>query len=116
MNCPNCQSQEVVKNGRTKRQDGSVVQKYLCKACTKQFNARTGTPMSRLRTSSLNVSAALNVRTEGLGIRATGRAFGKSHSTVIRWEQRLAQQSAQWSPPAPTGADVTLEGDEVYTR
>lgn len=86
MNCPNCQSQEVVKNGRTKRQDGSVVQKYLCQACTKQFNERTGTSMSRLRTSSLIVSAALNVRTEGLGIRATGREEGKSHSTVIRWE------------------------------
>lgn len=54
------------------------------------------------------VGAALNVRTEGLGIRATGRAFGKSHSTVIRWEQRLAQQAAQWSPEAPIGADVTL--------
>jgi len=31
-------------------------------------------------------------------------------------EQRLAEQAAQWSPPAPAGSDVTLEGDEVYTR
>lgn len=62
------------------------------------------------------VGAALNVRTEGLGIRATGRSFGKSHSTIIRWEQRLAQQASQWSPPAPDESDVTLEGDEVYTR
>ena len=108
MNCPNCQSQEVVKNGRLKRQDGSVVQKYLCKACTKQFNARTGTPMCRLRTSSLIVSAALNVRTEGLGIRATGRAFGKSHFICYKGgNNATSQQSAQWSPPAPTGADVT---------
>lgn len=72
--------------------------------------------MSRLRTPSVIVSAAINVRSEGLGIRATGRAFGKSHSTVIRWEQRLAQQVGQWSPPAPSTAEVTLEGDEVYTR
>ena len=72
--------------------------------------------MFRLRTPTSIVGAALNVCTEGLGIRATGRAFGKLHSTVIRWEQRLAQQSAQWSPPAPVGAEVTLEGDEVYTR
>ena len=62
------------------------------------------------------VSLALNVRTEGMGIRATGRAFQKSHSTIMRWEQRLAAQTAQWSPPAPLGADVTVEGDEVYTR
>lgn len=116
MNCPDCQSQEVVKNGRTKRQDGSVVQKYLCKSCTKQFNDRTGTPMAGLRTPSMIISAALNVRTEGLGMRATGRSFGKSHSTVIRWEQRLARQTTQWSPAAPEGADITLEGDEVYTR
>jgi transposase len=72
--------------------------------------------MARLRTPALVVSAAINVRTEGLGVRATGRSFGKSHATIIRWERRVAQQGSQWSPPAPDGADVTLEGDEVYTR
>lgn len=71
--------------------------------------------MARLRTPSMVVSAAINVRTEGLGVRATGR-FDKSHSTIIRWKRRLAVQVSQWSPPAPDGADVTLEGDEVYTR
>ena len=116
MDCPTCHSQTVVKNGATKRQDGSVVQKYLCKGCNRQFNERSGTPMSRLRTSSVIVGAALTVRTEGLGMRATGRSFGKSHSTIIRWEQRLAQQASEWSPPAPAGSAVTLEGDEVYTR
>ena len=74
------------------------------------------TPMARLRTPSTLVAAAINVRTEGLGVRATGRSFGKSHSTIIRWEQRLARHLEQWSPPAPDGADITLEGDEVYTR
>jgi hypothetical protein len=48
----------------------------------------------------------LNVRTEGLGIRATGRSFGKSHSTIMRWEQRLAQQTTEWSPPAPDGSNT----------
>jgi transposase len=62
------------------------------------------------------VSAAINVRTEGLGVRATGRSFNKSHSTIIRWEHRLAKQVSQWSPPAPAGSDVTVEGDEIYTR
>ncbi len=116
MNCPTCQSQNVVKNGTTRRQDNSVVQKYQCKACKRQLNERTGTAMSRLRTPSLCAGAALNVRPEGLGIRATGGSFGKSHSTVLRWEQRLAQQTTRWSPPALDGSDVTLEGDEVYTR
>jgi transposase-like protein len=72
--------------------------------------------MTRLRTPSVIVAAALNVRTEGMGVRATGRSLGKSHSTIRRWEQRLARQVAAWSPPAPAGSDITMEGDEVYTR
>lgn len=59
--------------------------------------------MARLRTPTMVVCAALNVRTEGLGVRATGRSFGKSHSTIIRWEQRLAAQASQWSVPARLG-------------
>jgi hypothetical protein len=45
-----------------------------------------------------------------------GDPNGKSHSTIIRWEQRLAAQASQWSVAAPEGGDVTVEGDEVYTR
>jgi hypothetical protein len=36
-----------------------------------------------------------------------------STNTLTR---RLAAPVNQWSPPAPKGADVTIEGDEVYTR
>jgi transposase-like protein len=116
MRCPHCQSEQTVKNGTVKMGDQSLQQRYLCQACSKRFNERTNTPMARLRTPSVVVSAAINVRTEGLGVRATGRSFGKSHSTIIRWERRLAAQVSQWSPLAPNKADVTLEGDEVYTR
>jgi transposase-like protein len=116
MKCPHCQSEQTVKNGTAKMQDQSIQQRYRCQACGKRFNERTNTPMARLRTPSVMVSAAINVRTEGLGVRATGRSFGKSHSTIIRWERRLAKQVNQWSLCAPDGADVTLEGDEVYTR
>jgi hypothetical protein len=72
--------------------------------------------MARLRTSSTIVTLAMNVRTEGMGVRATGRSLGKSHSSILRWEQRLANQASQWSPRAPEKADITVEGDEVYTR
>ena len=116
MRCPHCQSEQTVKNGTAKLQDKSLQQRYLCQACSKRFNQRTNTPIARLRTPSTIVSAAINVRTEGLGVRATGRSFGKSHATIIRWERRVAAQASQWSPSAPEGADVTLEGDEVYTR
>ncbi len=114
MKCPKCQSAQVAKNGKTRLKDGSPIQKYLCAGCGKQFNERTGTVMARLRTPVELVAIAMNVRTEGMGLRAAGRVLGKSHSTIIEWERRLSNQASEWSPAA-AGAEVTIEGDEVYT-
>ena len=72
--------------------------------------------MYRLRHSSETVSLAMKMRSEGNGLRATGRILGKSHATIIGWENHLEKMEAKWSPTAPEGADVTLEGDELYTR
>lgn len=72
--------------------------------------------MSRLRTPPSVVSLALKMRSEGMGIRASGRVLEKSHVSIMRWEQKMAAQAPQWSPSAPAGSDVTIEGDEVYTR
>jgi transposase-like protein len=115
MNCVYCQSESVVKNGKTQacRQ---TIQRYLCNECGKRFNERSSTPMARLRTPASEISLAINMRSEGLGIRATGRVLGKSAGSIINWEQRLSRQLSEWSPPAPEGGDVTVEGDEVYTR
>jgi hypothetical protein len=71
---------------------------------------------ARLRAPNSGVVTALNSRTEVMGARAAGRTFGKSHSTILRWEERLANQDDAWSPPAPADQEVTLEWDEVYTR
>ena len=72
--------------------------------------------MSRLRTPASVVSLAMKMRSEGMGIRASGRVLEKSHVSIMRWEQKLATQSEQWNPTAPEEGDVTIEGDEVYTR
>lgn len=72
--------------------------------------------MFRLRTPTSIVSIALKMRGEGMGVRASSRVLDKSHSTILRWEARMAAQAATWSPPVPVGSDITLENDELYTR
>jgi hypothetical protein len=72
--------------------------------------------MSRLRTAPETIALAMKVRSEGLGIRATGRVLGKSGGSIINGENRLSAQLSHWSPPAPQGSEVTLEADEIYTR
>ncbi|MDJ0678648.1 MAG: hypothetical protein QNJ18_02145 [Xenococcaceae cyanobacterium MO_167.B52] len=116
LNCPNCSSQKTIKYGVDTLKNGTKIQKYKCKDCGKRFNQRTGTPMYRLRHSSETVSLAMKMRSEGNGLRATGRILGKSHATIIGWEKHVEKMEAKWSPPAPEGGDVTLEGDELYTR
>jgi transposase-like protein len=115
MNCVYCESEHIVKNGK-EQSTGQKIQTYLCKDCGRRFNERSGTPMARLRTSCEVVSMAMKVRSEGLGLRATGRVLGKSGSSITTWEKRLSAQVSDWSPPAPEAGNVTLEGDEVYTR
>ena len=116
MKCPQCQSQKVVKNGKYRLKDKREIQHYLCKECRKRFSDKTGTPMAGLRTSPEVVAIALKMRSEGMGIRASGRVLEKSHSTIIRWEERVRLQEPSWSPPAPANRDITIESDELYTR
>lgn len=99
-----------MKNGQESISAGVRLQRYRCNDCGKRFNERSGTPMSQLRAPRAVVAMALNSRTEGTGARARGRVFGKSHSTVLRWEGRLANQVDEWSPPCvPVDREVTLE-------
>ncbi len=116
MNCIDCQSGRVVKNGTRRLKTGQVVQNYLCNECGRRFNDRSGTPMAGLRTPVETVEMAIKVRGEGLGVRATARVLGKSPSSITGWEERLSAQLSEWSPNAPRGGEVTLEGDELYTR
>jgi transposase-like protein len=78
MKCPKCESEKIVKNGKVTLKDNSSIQKYRCRGCTQRFNERTGTPMARLRTPAIMVSMAIKARTEGMGVRATGRVLDPS--------------------------------------
>jgi transposase-like protein len=115
MNCTYCESERVVRNGK-KQSGGKSIQRYLCNECGRRFNERSGTPIARLRTPVETIVMAMKMRSEGLGVRATGRVVGKSGSSITNWEQRISNQIGKWSPKAPAGAEVTIEGDEVYTR
>ena len=117
MQCPFCNSQAVVKNGKYSRREMAVRFSIIFAKLAKQrFSQKTGTPMAGLRTSTEIVAIALRMRGEGMGVRASSRVLDKSHSTILRWEERMAKLASQWSPAAPIGGDVTLESDELYTR
>ena len=116
MKCPYCDATSLIKYGKQLLKNGTRLQVYRCHECGKRSNERTATPMARLRSSPEVVAYALKMRSEGGGIRATARVFNKSHATISNWERHLVQQAADWSPPAAEASDITVEGDELYTR
>jgi hypothetical protein len=72
--------------------------------------------MANLRTPVATISLAMKVRSEGLGLRATGRVLEVAANSVVNWEKHLSAALSNWSPPAPAEREITIEGDEVYTR
>lgn len=95
--CGYCESERVVKNGKGQT-NTQIIQRYLCNACGKRFNERSGTPMARLRTPVSVMSMAINMITEGLGLRATGRVLGKSGGSIINWEKPYQLKSQNDRP------------------
>ena len=80
MVCPHCQSDRVAKNGH--HQDK---QRYVCKACKRQFVDRytiRGYPPETKQ-------GCLNLHRAGISFREIERQTGVSHNTVINWVKEL---------------------------
>jgi transposase-like protein len=91
MSCVYCESKRVAKD-RKDQAAGPNIQTYRCNNCGRRFNERSGTPMARLRTAPEVIALAMQLRSEGLGIRATGRVLKKSGTSIINWEKRLSEK------------------------
>ncbi len=62
---------------------------YECIDCGNIFSETQGTPMQDIKSPISKVAGVLKVRSEGLGVRATGRCFGIHKNIVIEWEEKF---------------------------
>lgn len=104
MSCPNCQSNQIRKNGHRRGK-----QNYQCKECSRQFitePAQVGYPPSMKE-------SCLKMYVNGMGFRAIERVTGVNHNTVIRW----VRNSALEIPDAPEVEEIPeiTEIDELQT-
>lgn len=80
MICPDCQSDQVAKNGK---QQGK--QRYVCRGCGRQFVDRyteRGYPLEIRQ-------KCLDLHTQGVSFREIERSTGVSHNTVINWVKNI---------------------------
>ncbi|OGB41508.1 MAG: hypothetical protein A2W72_01060 [Burkholderiales bacterium RIFCSPLOWO2_12_67_14] len=105
--CPHCLGEKVVRNGVC---DG--LQRYLCRSCSRTFNATTGTPLSRLRDKE-QFDAYADCMRQGLSVRAAAARVGLTVDKAFRWRHRFLQSVV---PHQPKGVVGLLEVDETYFR
>jgi IS1 family transposase/transposase-like protein len=102
--CPSCASRHVVKNGTTRNRK----QKYLCRACGRQFIRDYSYQGCRPEVRSLIIPMTLN----GSGIRDITRVLRVSINTVLKVIREQASAIPEPQPP-PRLADV--EVDEMWS-
>jgi hypothetical protein len=73
--------------------------------------------MEGLKSPISKVASALRIRSEGMGLRATGRVLGIHKNTVSKWEQLFADQkdTLMLYSFCHKFVSLTFEGDELYT-
>ena len=103
--CPECASEERVKNGYAKG-----LQRYKCKGCGCNYtkSVKHGYPIKAKR-------EAVKYYLEGIGFRRIERLLGISYATVYYWIKELGQKiEEKHTKEAGKKVDV-LEFDELCT-
>jgi predicted Zn finger-like uncharacterized protein len=102
--CNNCQSTLLVKNGRSRHGH----QRYRCKNCGATFG-----DMDRRLVSPELKESALQHYAEGVGLRATERLVGVSHNSVMNW---VKQEVAGKALARVDASDISyVEADELWS-
>jgi len=115
--CPDCKSSEVSPFKKYSTVHNGERFLYKCRACGNVFSETFGTPMQDIKSPISKVASALKIRSEGMGLRATGRILGMHKNTVSKWERLFGDQKETFMLYSFCHEFVSLvfEGDELYT-
>jgi len=104
MRCAHCESEKLVKNGKSRH--GS--QRWLCRQCGKTCGERDG----RRVEEGVRESAIAHYL-EGAGQRSIERLLGVSHNSVMNWV--LEEVEGKALEPVPASEVAWVEADELWT-
>jgi len=103
--CPHCAATRIYKHGMS-----AGLQRYLCLACRKSFNALTGTPLAHLRLREKWLPY-LQCMIDSQTVRASAAATGIHRNTSFRWRHRFLEDAKRQRELPLQGI---VEADETY--
>lgn len=104
--CTKCQSENIVRNGKTK----AGKQKYHCKACNAYGTLGPSVPYTPERKAEI-----LRAYHERASLRGIERTFGVARQTVAKWLQEKADSLPEMPPLQEAHPDDVLELDELWS-
>jgi transposase-like protein len=104
--CTKCQSENIVKNGKTK----AGRQKYHCKAC-----GAYGTLNPSVQYTPERNAEILRAYHERSSLRGIERTFGVARQTVAKWLKEKADSLPEMPPLEESQPDDVLELDELWS-
>ena len=103
--CPHCGAARIRRYGKE-----HGLQRYRCVACSRTFNALTGTPLARLRKKECWSSFAGSLQ-QSHSVREAARLAGVAKNTSFRWRHRFLKLDKDMLKQTLTGI---VEIDESF--
>ncbi len=106
--CPNCDSVDISRWGRTKQ----GIQRYRCKSCLKTFNALAGTGVYRMRMPDKWIQYT-QLMWDGVSLRKSAALLNINLRTAFRWRHAFLKL-----PTSSTATEIAgiIEADETFVR
>ncbi len=104
--CTKCQSEQIVKNGKTK----AGRQKYHCKSCSAYGTLNPSVPYIPERKAEI-----LRAYHERASLRGIERTFGVARQTVAKWLKEKADSLPEMPSLDEAQPDDVLELDELWS-
>ena len=104
--CPHCDSHQLNRWGMTRQ----GIQRYRCKACSKTFNALSGTPLYRMRKPEKWLQYT-QLMWDGKSLRKAAAELDINLKTSFRWRHAFLKNPHDQGCPKLTGI---IEADETF--
>jgi len=117
INCPECQSKEVIKWCKRKTENRGLIQRYKCKECNTYFSLDDG--FFRMRNSPVKITQAVDLFYRGVATRKVQEHLGvfyphnASHMSVYNWVVKYAKMISNYTNRLKVNVGQEAQVDEI---
>jgi transposase-like protein len=107
--CPNCESENVVRNGKKKGR-----QRYLCRTCKKSYGKSKGSVQYKSQSGEAVWRQVIRDTINGVSIDETAESLSMHHATIFNMRHKILYGIEESQSTSPVKLSGVCEADETY--